>query len=411
MNTISNRFFIQALEDGTTLHGNLVSMGSLTQAWTGTTAVPDWSQAAYQPNIYLTLLAGNTLVVPQDVKWYYNGGGSHGDILTEIQFSDTPSTISYTDTTTSPSTSQSVTGYISTDGKFMKYNRYIKLGESRQLMPCLRIIQNIASSNNVDVDYITLTGTYGSAGGEITFSCSIQVKITGITSNGKIGIINFANGISDITEPGQTVVLYGELYDSNGSMISGASTKWYLNDSSTAVNGTTVTDPLDNTVSYTNAFSVTESQVVDHATVKCTFVLDGNDTYTAYAAIDDMQDPEYMYIQNGGANGNAASLHKDQNATFEIWVGRRDDSAVLGGASTPTYNTIKVKLLDGSGEVITATGLSGSIPDPDASGDDVGTGYRTLTMTSGKATITIPYSVVLTYGKNITGIIKAIQTV
>ena len=75
MGNISNRFYVTALEDGTTLHGNLVADKSLTQAWNGTSAVPDWTVVANQPTIYLTLLSGATAVQPSadSVQWYYNG--------------------------------------------------------------------------------------------------------------------------------------------------------------------------------------------------------------------------------------------------------------------------------------------------------------------------------------------------
>ena len=56
MSSISNRFFVTALDDGTTLHGNLASDKSLSQAWSGTSAIPNWTIASEQPTIYLTLM-------------------------------------------------------------------------------------------------------------------------------------------------------------------------------------------------------------------------------------------------------------------------------------------------------------------------------------------------------------------
>ena len=114
-----------------------------------------------------------------------------------------------------------------------------------------------------------------------------------------------------------------------------------------------------------------------------------------------MQDPEFMYIQYNGNNGNAASLRKDETASFKIWVGKRDDAAVLGGTSTPTYSIIKVQLLNGGGSVIMTTGLATNIPDPDANG------WRTLPMSGGKGSITPHYNTVNGNGKNITGIVIA----
>lgn len=365
MSTISNRFYVTALEDGTTLHGNLASDKSLTQAWNGSTAVPNWTTPSEQPTIYLTLLSGATLVKPADgYKWYYNG--------TEITASDTRFQI----------TTKSVT----------------YAGQTIADMPALKIVANLASSANVDVDMITFKGDYVINGTGVSFSCDAQVRISAITANGKLGVINFVGGISDITEAGQTITMYGKLYGSDGQADTTATTKWYLNDSTTPVSGQTISG-------QTNAFQVTESQVVDHATVRCEFYdTQNNLLYTAYAGIDDMQDPEFMYIQYNGNNGNAASLRKGETASFQIWVGTREDAGVLGGSATPKYPIIKVQLLDGNGSVIMDTGLATAIPNPDANG------WRDLTntMSGGKATIEPHYDTVNGAGKkNLTGIVIA----
>ena len=361
MSQISNRFYVTALEDGTTLHGNLASDKALTQAWNGSTAVPNWTDPNEQPTIYLTLLSGATLVAPASgYKWYYNG--------TEISDSDS---------------------------RFQKTKKSVTYAGQTVTMPALKIVANLASSSNVDVDMITFKGSYVINGSGVEFSCDAQVRISAITANGKLGVINFINGVSDITEAGQVITMYGRLYNADGQAATGVTTKWYLNDSSTPTSGQTISG-------YTNAYQVGESQVVDHAMVRCEFYDASNNLlYTAYAGIDDMQDPEFMYIQYNGNNGNAASLRKDETASFQIWVGKRDDAAVLGGTSTPTYPIIKVQLLNGSGSVIMTTGLATNIPDPDANG------WRTLPMSGGKGSITPHYNTVNGNGKNITGIVIA----
>lgn len=377
MSNISNRFYVTALEDGTTLHGNLSSDKPLSQAWNGTSAVPNWTQSAEQPTIFLTLLSGGTLVQPaNDYKWYYEGQ--------EIDFS--------------------------TDTRFQKITEYpVTYGGQTTNMPALKIVQNLASSNNVDVDLISFMGNYVINGTGVSFSCTAQIRISAITANGNLGTINFVGGISNITEPGQTITMFGKLYNSSGGTVDNATTKWYLNDAVSPTAGRSIT--ISGTT-YTNAFQVSESDVVDHATIRCEFYdANNNLLYTAYESIDDMQDPEFMYIQYNGANGNAASLRKDESVTFSIWVGRREDPAVLGGTANPTFKTYKVKLLDGEGLVIggsddpTRSVIGSGIPDADSDG------YRSLNpLSAGKASITIPYSVVNsnTYGKkNLTGIVLA----
>lgn len=374
MSQISNRFYVTALDDGTTLHGNLSSTAPLSQAWNGTSAVPNWTVAAEQPVIYLTLLSGGDLVEPASgYKWYYNG--------VEISNDDT---------------------------RFEKTTHVVTYNNVTKNMPALKIKANLANSSNVDVDMIRFAGSYVINGSGIDFACEAQIRISAITANGNIGLISFVNGESNIIEAGQVITMYGTIYNSSGGAITGVTTKWYINDSVTPTTGTNIM--VDGTT-YANAFQVSEQTVVDHATIRCEFYDGSNNLLdTAYASVDDMQDPEFMYIQYNGSNGNAASLRKSESVSFDIWVGRREDTTVIGGTVNPTYNSYKVQLLDGDGLVIGGSGDSGrsvigsGIPDADSNG------YRTLPMSAGVATITIPYSVAASsvYGKkNMTGIVIA----
>lgn len=373
MSQISNRFYVTALEDGTTLHGNLVSDKSLSQSWNGNTAVPNWTTASEQPTIYLTLLSGGTLVSPSNTfTWYYNG-----------------------------------TAIDDTDTRFVKTKKQVTYAGQALEMPALKIVENLASSSNVDMDLITFKGSYTVSGANIDFSSDIQIRISELKIGSKIGVINFVNGISDITDAGQTITLYGRLYNQDSQEESGVTTKWYLNDSTTPTSGKNISVGGK---TYANAFQVKEDNVVDHAVVRCEFFINNSNIpiYTSYAAIDDMQDPEYMYIQYNGNNGNAASLRRGDTASFSIWVGRRDDANPISHAEgTNTvydWSTIKVKLLDGEGTVITASNLATNIPNAD------GNGWRDLssTMSNGKASIKIHYDTVNGAGKkNLTGIVIA----
>jgi len=374
MSTISNRFYITSLEDGVTLHGNLESDRSLSQGWNKNVAVPDWTVAANQPTVYLTLLSGSTLVVPNNnFTWKYNG--------VAIEFSSQQSTVG------------GQSGYLSTDGKFFKTTKSVTYGASTQNMPALRIVANLAASDNADVDTIAFEGSYSLGGSPVNFVCSTQVRISSFKDGSYFGVVEFVNGTKVITAPGQTITMYGVLYDATGSPVSGISTQWSLNGGS-ATAGQTISG-------HTNAYQVSEGSVTDHATVRCDFVKDGNVVYTEFVYVDDMQDPEFLYIQYNGANGNAASLRKGETATFQMWVGTRDDPSVLGGTGSPTYNTIKVKLYDSLGVEITASGLATNIPDRGADG------YRNLPMSGGKATIAVHDDTSRAYGKNMFGIVYA----
>lgn len=377
MSSISNRFYITALADGTTIHGNLASTKSLTQSWNGTSASPDWTDTTpgqpnpESPTIYLILLSGSEYVQPTGTyTWYYN------DVAIE-------------------------------DGNslFEKIPNY-QWQNDKPTMPALHIKGNLASSGNTDVDTIRFAGNLDVNGSLVSFSASIQIRISEIKAGSNFGVINFVGGKSNITEKGETLTMYGKLYDSNGKSTSCA-TEWYFNESATATGGSPIT--VDEVI-YENAYQVFEKNplypersVVDHAVVKCVFKVNGDIKYTAYAFIDDLQDEEFLYIQYNGGTGNAASLRAGDSATFTMWVGKENDPEVLGGASTPEYNSIAIKLLDGDANEI--GGSVDNIPAPSADG------WRYLEMVSGKASCTISYGTVNGVGKkNITGIVKAEST-
>ena len=376
MSSISNRFYVTALEDGTTLHGNLASDKSLSQAWNGSAALPDWTIAENQPTIYITLLSGSTLVVPDNTgKWYYNDQGTESEIT-------------------------------DADTRFQITTKSITYAEQTATVPALKIVANLASSSNVNVDSIIYKGSYTINGSAISFSAVAQIRITSVSKGSNVGVINFVNGISDITSAGQTITLYATCFGGdNGSPVSGFTTTWYINDTQVPAGSPKIT-----TYNSYPALNITEGDVVDHATIRCEFYKGGELLDTAYAGVDDMQDPEFMYIQYNGNNGNAASLRTGESAPFIVFVGSRDSATVRTGWEGAVY---KVQLLDGNGDIITASSLN-NIPNPDAG--DTTNYYRTLEKYASnyqdenlrnKAHFEVNYSVPAAYGKNITGIIIA----
>ena len=396
MSNISNRFFVTALADGTTLHGSLSADGSLSQAWNGSTAVPNWGNGgntgtADQPTIMLTLLNGSKYIGTDtssldgyisESKWYYNDSGSDS----EITFSSSLSTITLPDNT-------EIKGYKSLSPLADMFLKVSTVNDSPVTangvpVPALRVIKNLASSENVDIDTITFKGKFNSGSGILDFQATAQIRISEMSSGAFLGTISFTNGISDITQAGQNIGMTATLYGSDGNAVSSLYTQWFLN-------GTSI-----RSLSNVNTITVNESQVVDNAVVRCDMYehigADNVLRATAYAYIDDMQDPEFMYIQYNGANGNAASLRSGQSATFDIWIGRTDDADV-----DDSFAYFQAQLLDGSGSVITEslTGINPVVSD----------GWRNLNVdsTTKKARITIAYSIPDTHGKNITGLVRA----
>lgn len=388
---ISNRFFVNLMDDASTLHGNLVSDISLVQSWDGTGATPDWSTTGTtgkkeQPTISLTLLNGASAVQANELseaKWYYQ----NHSVNEEIVFSTTQSTITYID---AGGTTQTVQGYLSTTpaGLFMK--------TTRNGMPALRIVGNLASSSNLDLDTITFRGKLRmDGGGEVDFAASTQVRISSLSKGGYLGVISFADGIADITEPDQTLTLYGHLYGggSSGAVTVPFTTMWYLNDEQQGTSG-----------GGTNSYTVSEGDITDHGVVRCDFFVGGAQVYSTFVGIDDMQDPPYMYITNvitkvGGtttndANGNSAQIRKGERVDVTLWVGARDDDTV-----DTTWTTFKLKLYNSDNQVVTASYQG--IPDVGADG------WRTMTVSAGKATFWLTGDTVKALGKNAMAILMA----
>jgi hypothetical protein len=356
MSNISNRFFVTAIEDGTTLHGSLNTTKTLTQSYIGSNAVPNWTNADEQPIIYLNLYNGSKKVTnlgEGDIKWYYN--------TTEMQFTENG---------------------VSHGGNF-KTDKYGGL-------PALKIIKNFATSDNV-VDTITITcsGTYNG----IEFSASIQIRVTVVSPRGYFGVLEFEDGKSVFTDDGDKITIKAHLYETgtpDEQAKKDYAVKWYLNDVETTGQGTGETD----THYY---LKISDAQVTDNAIVRASFLVNNTVVYNTYVSIDDQTDPEYMYIQYNGANGQSATLRKDQEVTFDIWVGKTDDPK-------PVFRNMlyEIKLLDSNGEVVQEN-IEGLNPATD--------GWRTLRKKGfeQKAYITITYPMVTELGRSITGIIRATE--
>lgn len=359
MSKISNRFFVTAIDDGVTLHGSLTADRTLTQAWTGNTLTPDWSDTNYQPTISLTLNSGVSKVYPsENYKWQLNGQ--------DISFGeDGVSTGDH-------------------DGLFKRF-------EDGQT-PKLKIISNLNSNTNtVDTNTITFIGEYNTGGNaDIGFSASILTRISVMNKGGYVGVLEFENGVANITNDNDSVKINAKLYGSGENTEVTASeytVNWFINDEQKATN--------------VKSLTVGNSQVTDIATIRAEFK--GNDNellYTAFTYVDDLTDPEYMYIQYNGANGQSATLRKDEEVTFDIWVGAQDKPTV-----NPFYNDFKIKIINANGEVVKEQ-IDG-LNDADKEGWRKLNTRTGMNSAIGKAYITITYQIAKDLGNSLTGIVMA----
>lgn len=373
--TISNKFFVQIIEDGTTLHGEIRATKSLTQAYKDSACIPDWTQTANQPTIYVTLQNGSTFITPDsNYNWYYNGQLITWD---------------------SNGKSIAVEGLEA--GTFEKVTNYTPSGYSSGVyVPAIKIVKNLASSTNVDIDVIRFDGQATLSTNPVDFSASINITITEwMQGGGYLGIINFQNGIADIDANNKSVTAEGILYDADGNVVSdGLTRKWYFEGDST-IKGTG------------SSLTITDSMVVDYVMVRCEFYMLVNNVetlvYTAYAGVDDTQDPEYMWIRYNGANGNTASLRKDESVTFSAWVGVADNPS----EKNTDFGYFYVKLFNSNKELLLGT-IDGFTDPVSTDSSSAMYGYRVLQVSSAVASWTVTYAVGYNIGlKGLTGIILA----
>lgn len=392
MSKISNKIYVEAIDDGSTLHAQLLSDKPLSQGYTSSGCVPNWGTAANQPVIYVDLINGSDRVAANaGGVWTYNG--------TPIDFAN--------------------------DSRFALVNNYTPTGyASGTYVPAIKITGNLASNNNVNTDTIGYSGTYTLGGSDIAFAVTTFVRITGIMSNGVLGIIEFIDGSNVISAKGQKKTMRGRLYGADGQEIAAANftTQWYLNDTLIG-SGANVTE---SGTTYNQAMQVAEDdslgankEVTDNAIIKCVFnydtTVDGqsaNLTDTAFESIDDQTDPEQMYIQsvvnNGGSgnDGGGMTLHKGQSVTFRIWMGTMEDST-----ADPTWTDFYVRLHKSDGSVVTDSITGVSNVQSSVVGNEM-YGYRKLDWMSANswAVLTLSYDLVKdTFDKYLTGFLLAIK--
>lgn len=366
---ISNSFFVQVIEDGSALRGEIRATAPLSQAYNDGTCVPNWSGGVMNPTVYIVLQNGGRYELPDDsYTWFYNEE--------KIEF-DSNGRSNYM-----PNNKLAA-------GTFVRVTNFTpEMYQSGQYVPAMKIAKNVASSENVDIDVIRFSGQKTINTNPVKFAATIDVSITELMKGGYIGMI-YLNGSTDkdISSKTDTVKLIAHLYDSNGEEVSaqkGARYRWLINDTERVAKGTT------------NTLTVTESDIYDYGIVRCEFYFpidDGTGTKvdtlvsTDFLEIDDTQDPQEMYFAYNGAYGKSASLRTGEHVEFTIWVGDAGNPS-LSNVDT-RFSQWKVMLVDSNKQTLmqSLSSYDASIKNADASG------YRPMNVSSGKATINIPFAV------------------
>lgn len=360
-NAISNHFAITALQEGITVQGSLRINGSLSQNFNPRTGVPvpNWkTDAASRPSIYPVIRRGATYMSKNQINnssWMYN------DI--KIVFDSNGKSTNFKDSENSP--------------LFQLGTTNVELGGVSYSVELLTIISNVASENNTDLDTISYSGSVELNGKQIAFpTCSVDIKISQMSTTGYLGLLSPESAI--ISEKGQTVEITATLYDEAGNQPSSWYAKWY-----DAGTGAEITAARG-----TKKLTVKESDVTDNMVIRCDFYTDSNYTNkvtTAFASIDDTQDPEYLYVSLNGSNSDfSGQLSPGESCTVSMWVATMEDSTAINNA----YTKFDVKFYDGNQSEI----ASGTPP---------------VTVNNHKGQAKITYDFVAQHGYKIVGIVTA----
>lgn len=390
---VSNRFYVTAINDGSSVSVALMNDKPLAQVYNPLSGncVPNWTDSTKQPTAFAVVRINGSIKAPvaNTDQWYYN--------TTLLTF----------DSTTQVSTGQFA-------GKFQRLTNYTVDGK---LMPALKIIDNLAVAGNYDQDTLTLKGQVEAGGYNIDYSVSTCIRITQQATSGYYGYVQGDSYVTSGTSgtAGYTANMEAYLYNGDDPVIA-YKTVWVREGVDEPDED--LTDSWPKTIYATNYVancSINASEIVDYVVIRVDFY-DSNDAkvFSAFWDVDDMQDMEEMYITHGTMNQNNASLRKDENVDFKIWMGKRTNQFEID----PHYNTFKVKMLNSEGNTVPCSlseTTNNTIQKDTVSGTEYVDITKQIVVGPTGSTVTVPYGglVRITYdfahdlGDTITGIIVA----
>lgn len=401
---VSNQIFMSAIDDGSTIHGSLLSDRSLSQGYVKNegTYVPNWN-ATTGPTIYLTLLDGATPIAPsgwsaatqEAVVWKWNGN--------EIAFDENGKS----------------TGSAMYDGQPL-FQRTTQTWQGIT-MPALKIIYNMARAGSLNNDVITMEGKVEMSGEPIDFSAGVTVQLGEASSNGYHGGIYFPEGSVILTDD-QWVTAVGELY-SGGGAVTEFRCLWELNGEAV-----TATSASGDGRAYVTSSSAThgndtlhvsgddDSGVLDIATVTCKFQVkdeEGNwqTVFVITETIDDQGDEQYLYVNFtlGGTtakiNGAPVSLHRGQSVVWDAYVGLNSDASVV-----LPFNKFEYRPQKADGSFMADTDFSADSGSPLNNAAKWKDGWCDITTGSNHGGFACHFNDIHNAGKNIGGIIRASKT-
>ena len=313
---VSNRICISFIEDGKNVHGALAAAGSLSQGWDKNTneAVPNWDSGnndgagtADSPVIYLELTLGSA---PKAVSGNAKTGvtWTHNGVALEFDANDLNSN---TDTAEA--------------GTFKRTTQMVGPTGSQIAMPALKIVKNLASAGNLNLDKVGIIGSVELGGVLVDFSDDITIPIAELSGSGYLGALVFANQKATLDGDTDSVTATAKLFKAGGEVTSVFTVEFQ-------VNGMTLTGTsAGNYAVADKAITLYGLYVIDIATITAIFRVNNEIVATAIESVNDIRDKEYMWIQytvTGGLGRNDdpdVTLREGQTVTYGFWMATSDN--------------------------------------------------------------------------------------
>ncbi len=403
---VSNRIFMQAIGDAMTVQASLRANITLEQRYSraSDSAIPSWigSDLSTKPHIYPVVQMNGVLYNIIGVTWRYNeqlitfespSGSTYQGWLVSSNF-------------TAPN-GEPLFLMSATDAN--KQN--VGTALNPMLMPVLVVNGDLVDNGNLNMDSITMAATLEDSGHLIPFAVSTEIRLSELSSSGYMGVIRFMTPSvitsSDPSADGSRVVMTAELTN-NAVAVSGFTVNWKVNGDLVAAGATGDIGLSADGLTLT----VCEPAITDIAVVECEFVVDDSTVDVQMVTVDDLQDPEYMWVTNyigggsgSGQNGTSSVLHRGETVTWGVWMGKSDDSTSAGVDSR--YSRYSVRLFNAHGNVLNTDSENPDIADLPTAAD----GWLELTSSSygsgRKGVFNVTWEEICHAGGSIEGYVRA----
>jgi hypothetical protein len=431
MAKVTNKFYIKAIHDGSSIYAELVSTTpQLTQrVRPDGSCIPNWNEGetgAVNPILYPNVKMGSTSKAPlidpaKNEGFYYNGS-----LITWTTVDGKKVSSNFT-----------VVEGGTTYYKFQLLESYSHDGITG---PAIKIIHNLADGDNSDNDIIRFDGHVEESGEPIVFSVGQVIRIT---TQGASGFSYTYGGRSFVNDEEPNNAIYVQLFEDLSNDPTAANTYsvlWFQEGGSQItgdrVGSTTSAVRINNVDIPANShyLKMSRADIDDNAVFRAEFYKTKTPgtgvtpDIVAFISIDDKDDKFEMFIvcDTAGSYGqNDISIRSGQTVTMKAWMGNNNVKAseYADASGAHPFNSFKCRLTDDTNNATITSNASNPTITPgslDANGyfditrsnmtiSSVKVSDTPLTVTKG-GSITIGFDFVDANGGGVTGYVLAEAT-